>query len=79
MELSQKSKVLVNKNALLSFLSKNDMSVIGLAKAMNVAPSTIYRAIDDKNPKGVGGETIANMLRALGLKEKDFQKVFIFN
>lgn len=55
------------------------MSVIGLAKAMNVAPSTIYRAIDDKNPKGVGGETIANMLRALGLKEKDFQKVFIFN
>ncbi|WP_238328504.1 helix-turn-helix domain-containing protein [Lactiplantibacillus plantarum] len=77
--MKQKLRVLVNKGALLTFLDKKNMSIHDLAQKMNVAPSTIYRAIDEESPKGVGGETIANMLKALGLKERDFQKLFIFS
>lgn len=77
--MKQKSKVLVDKKSLLAILKEKNMSISDLASSMNVAPSTIYRSIDSSNPKGVGGETIANMLKALGLSESDFQKLFIFS
>lgn len=73
-----KQKVIVNKNALISVLADQDISIIDLANRMGTAPSTIYRSIDENGPKGVGGETIANMLSALGFEEKDFSKLFIF-
>ncbi|BDZ31269.1 transcriptional regulator [Lactiplantibacillus brownii] len=73
-----KQKVIVNKDALISFLADQNMSIIDLASRMGTAPSTVYRSIDDSNPKGVGGETIASMLSALGFEEKDFPKLFIF-
>ncbi|VDG31478.1 hypothetical protein MUDAN_DOGOELCO_03322 [Lactiplantibacillus mudanjiangensis] len=74
-----KQKVIVNRNALLTLLAKRNISIIDLANSMNTAPSTLYRSVDPDNPKGVGGETIANMLSALGLKEKDFSSLFIFS
>lgn len=76
--MKAKAKVVINSKALQETLANKNMSVIELSRRMNVAPSTIYRALDDENPKGVGGETIANMLGALGFDETKFATLFIF-
>lgn len=76
--MKTKSKIIVDKEALFGILKDKGLTIYELANLMKVAPSTVYRSIDDSNPKGVGGKTIASMLNALDLTESDFSRIFIF-
>ncbi|KAF0444179.1 helix-turn-helix domain-containing protein [Pediococcus pentosaceus] len=71
-----KNKIILKRDSFYKLLEKKGMSVVGLAHVMDVNPSTIYRMLNQE------GETkstmIAKMMAAFGLKENEFDVLFIF-
>lgn len=70
-------KILLKLDVLNKMMDEAGLDTRELAKRMDVAPSTVYRIIN--GDRGAGGEFIPKLLKAFGLSEKDFDKLFIFS
>lgn len=73
------NKVFINREGFYALLKQNNLTVYQLSNKTGMAPSTIYRAVDSDNQKGVGGETIAKLSTGLGLSEAEFDKLFFYH
>lgn len=66
------SKVKLNKDALLEYITSEGLSERQFAERIGVSPATISRILNDE--RNVGGEFIAKLLRVVG--EKRFYEFF---
>ncbi len=58
------------------YMQRNNYTFYSLADEMGVAPSTLYRVV--KGERGVGSSFIVKLLKAFGLDEDGFSKLFEF-
>ncbi len=64
----------LNKVEFERLLKVNNLNITSLSKKMNVDRSTIYRWYNGSD--NFRGKSVATMLKAFGLKETEFDKLF---
>lgn len=64
----------LNVDELNRLMKANHLTVTSLARMINVDRSTIYRWQNGDN--SFYGKSVANLLKAFGLSENDFDKLF---